>query len=70
MLAKLAIVLIKGYQWTLSPFIGRQCRFHPTCSHYAIQAFKTYGFIKGLKLTVTRISKCHPWHAGGHDPLP
>lgn len=70
MLNKLAVGLIKGYQWTLSPYIGQQCRFHPTCSQYGIAAFSRYGFLKACKLTVLRILKCHPWHPGGHDPLP
>ena len=64
------VSLVKLYQWILSPFLGQQCRFAPTCSHYAIEALKTHGAIKGLLLTVKRVSRCHPWHAGGHDPVP
>ena len=69
-MSKLFILLIRAYQVALSPYFGQQCRFTPTCSHYAIDAFKHHGSIKGVYLTVTRLSKCHPWHAGGHDPIP
>ena len=64
------IALIKGYQLVLSPYFGQQCRFTPSCSHYAIQAMQTHGAIKGFWLTIKRLSHCHPWHAGGHDPVP
>ena len=64
------VTLVKLYQWLLSPYFGQQCRFTPTCSHYAIEALKTHGAAKGLLLTVKRVSRCHPWHAGGHDPVP
>jgi uncharacterized protein len=67
---KIAVMLIKLYQWTLSPYIGQHCRFTPTCSHYAIAAYTKYGVFKGTYLTTLRISRCHPWHAGGHDPVP
>jgi uncharacterized protein len=67
---KLPVMLIKLYQWILSPYIGNQCRFTPTCSHYAIEAYTKFGVFKGTYLTVTRIARCHPWHAGGHDPVP
>ena len=66
----LLVTLVKLYQWTLSPFFGQQCRFTPTCSHYAIEALITHGAARGLLLTVKRVSRCHPWHAGGHDPVP
>jgi putative membrane protein insertion efficiency factor len=64
------ILLIKLYQWIISPWIGPACRFTPTCSHYGIEAFKKYGPVKGLWLTVRRISKCHPWGGSGYDPVP
>jgi putative membrane protein insertion efficiency factor len=64
------IFLIRLYQLTLSPYLGSSCRFTPTCSHYAIEAFRKHGSIKGLSLTFKRICKCHPWHAGGKDPVP
>lgn len=66
----LLIALIKLYQWCLSPWLGQQCRFQPTCSHYAIAALQKYGVWRGLRLSASRIGRCHPWHAGGHDPLP
>ncbi|PIV89504.1 MAG: membrane protein insertion efficiency factor YidD [Hydrogenophilales bacterium CG17_big_fil_post_rev_8_21_14_2_50_63_12] len=66
----LLVSLIRGYQLLLSPFIGNQCRFTPTCSHYAREAVEKYGAIKGAWMAVRRISRCHPWHPGGHDPVP
>jgi len=64
----LLIILI--YRYTLSPFIGGQCRFYPTCSHYAEEAFKEYGALRGLIMSMRRIFRCHPWHKGGYDPVP
>ena len=58
------------YQIALSPFFGQQCRFDPTCSYYAIAAIQKHGAISGTVLTVKRLSRCHPWHAGGSDPVP
>ena len=65
------IALIKLYQWIVSPMLGpSKCRFTPTCSNYAIEAFKKYGPFKGFWLTVKRISRCHPWGGHGYDPVP
>lgn len=64
------IALIKLYQWIISPLLGPKCRFTPTCSHYALEAFKKYGPLKGLWLTIKRISRCHPWGGHGYDPVP
>lgn len=64
------IAIIKLYQWILSPMLGPKCRFTPTCSNYALQAFKKYGPIKGLWLASRRIVKCHPWGPHGYDPVP
>ncbi|WP_416306760.1 membrane protein insertion efficiency factor YidD [Neptunicella sp. SCSIO 80796] len=64
------ICLIKGYQRWLSPILGQQCRFHPTCSHYSIEAIKVHGSWIGCWLTVKRILKCQPLHSGGFDPVP
>ncbi|MET1218253.1 MAG: membrane protein insertion efficiency factor YidD [Glaciecola sp.] len=64
------IALIRFYQICISPFLGANCRFHPTCSAYALESVKTYGCIKGVWLSVRRILKCHPFHPGGHDPVP
>ncbi|MFI4872320.1 MAG: membrane protein insertion efficiency factor YidD [Phycisphaerales bacterium JB061] len=70
MLAWPLILLVRAYQATLSPFLGGQCRYHPTCSHYSIQALKEYGAIRGTVLTVRRIARCHPFARGGYDPVP
>ena len=64
------IVLIKIYQKIISPVIGPQCRFTPTCSNYALEALKKYGVFKGSWLAIKRISKCHPWGGKGYDPVP
>ena len=64
------IYCIRGYQWLLSPWLGHHCRFHPTCSHYAIEAIETHGAIVGSYLTLKRLTRCHPWHEGGVDPVP
>lgn len=64
------IVLIKLYQWILSPMLGQKCRFTPTCSQYSLEAFKKYGPFKGFWLSVKRISRCHPLGGQGYDPVP
>lgn len=64
------ILLIKIYQKIISPVLGPQCRFTPTCSNYALEALKKYGVFKGTWLAVKRISKCHPWGGKGYDPVP
>ena len=64
------IFLIKIYQWIISPLLGPKCRFTPTCSQYGIEAFKKYGPLKGLWLTIKRVGKCHPWGGHGYDPVP
>lgn len=58
------------YRYTLSSLIGQECRFYPTCSHYAETALKKHGALKGSWLAVKRICRCHPWHEGGYDPVP
>jgi uncharacterized protein len=70
MMARLLIWMIKAYQVLLSPFFGQQCRFYPTCSQYALDAINKYGAFTGAYYTVRRLSRCHPWCAGGHDPIP
>lgn len=65
-----AIKFIHGYRYLLSPWIGNQCRFYPTCSHYSEEALLRYGFFIGTYLTLRRLIKCHPWHEGGLDPVP
>jgi hypothetical protein len=63
-------VAIRGYQRFLSPFLGSHCRFHPTCSAYALEAIQTHGTARGLALGLRRLARCHPWHPGGFDPVP
>jgi len=67
---RVLITLIRLYQVALSPFIGNQCRFTPTCSHYAREAVEKHGALKGSWLALRRIGRCHPLHPGGHDPVP
>ncbi len=61
-------LLVRLYQFTLSPILGGQCRFYPTCSNYALDALAKYGFFKGTLKAMIRILKCHPFHPGGYDP--
>lgn len=69
-LAAIMIGLIKLYQWTLSPLIGRACRYTPTCSNYGLEAIRKYGPFKGGWLTIKRIISCNPWGGSGYDPVP
>jgi putative membrane protein insertion efficiency factor len=64
------IAAIKVYQVTLSPWLGRQCRYVPTCSQYAEEALRTLGVRRGLWLALKRIGRCHPWGGSGYDPVP
>ena len=64
------LLLIKIYQSLISPILGPSCRFTPTCSQYAKEALKKHGLLKGLYLTLNRLSSCHPWGKSGHDPVP
>ena len=68
-LTYILIKLIKCYRFLISPLLGQSCRYLPTCSEYSIEALKTYGFFKGLFLSVKRILSCHPWGRGGFDPV-
>lgn len=63
------IGLIRLYQKLISPLFPARCRFYPTCSSYAVQAIERYGVLRGGWLTARRLSKCHPWHPGGYDPV-
>ena len=67
---KILILPIRAYQYLLSPWVGNQCRFTPSCSHYAVEAIEQHGALKGMLLSLKRLACCHPWHAGGHDPVP
>ena len=69
MIKRFFIGLVKGYQYLISPLLGQNCRYTPTCSQYSIQAIEKYGIFKGILLSIKRISKCHPWGGSGHDPL-
>ena len=64
------IIIIKFYQFFISPILGQNCRYLPTCSEYTLKSLQQFGFIKGLKLSLKRISKCHPWGSHGYDPVP
>ncbi|MBW4439752.1 MAG: membrane protein insertion efficiency factor YidD [Plectolyngbya sp. WJT66-NPBG17] len=66
----LLIGLVKGYRIAISPLLMPSCRFHPTCSQYAIEALETHGTLKGSWLSARRICRCHPFNSGGYDPVP
>jgi uncharacterized protein len=70
LLSKPLIWIVRGYQLVISPLLPPSCRFYPSCSCYAIEALQRHGAIKGMWLAVRRIARCHPWHPGGHDPVP
>ncbi|MBL8519566.1 MAG: membrane protein insertion efficiency factor YidD [Betaproteobacteria bacterium] len=69
-LARALMTAIRGYQLVLSPYLGSQCRFLPTCSSYAMEAIRSHGSARGIWLGVRRLGRCHPWCAGGWDPVP
>ncbi len=69
-MSKIFLALIRFYQKQISPALGPHCRFYPTCSQYAFESISKYGALKGVWLAVRRILKCHPFHAGGYDPVP
>lgn len=64
------VLSIRAYRWLVSPLLGRHCRFHPSCSEYALEALQRHGLWKGSGLALRRVGCCHPWHAGGFDPVP
>ncbi|MBK7358732.1 MAG: membrane protein insertion efficiency factor YidD [Saprospiraceae bacterium] len=70
MLKYLIILPVKAYQYLLSPLLGKNCRFEPSCSTYMIQAVEEWGVLKGSWLGLKRISRCHPWGSSGEDPVP
>lgn len=67
---RIVILLIRGYQLLLSPWLGNNCRFQPTCSGYAMEAVRTHGVWRGLWLSARRVGRCHPWGGQGYDPVP
>jgi len=70
MIKALLIALVKAYRLLLSPWLGSSCRFEPTCSAYSMQSLQTHGATAGSYLTLARLARCHPWCAGGVDPVP
>jgi len=70
LLAKPLIGLVRFYRLAVSPWLGGNCRFQPTCSTYAIEALQTHGVLRGGWLATKRISRCHPWGGSGYDPVP
>jgi putative membrane protein insertion efficiency factor len=67
---RLPYFLILGYRRLISPLLPDSCRFYPSCSAYGAEAYRVHGFLRGTWLTVRRVARCHPWHAGGEDPVP
>jgi hypothetical protein len=70
LVAALMLLGIRIYRLVLSPWIGNQCRFQPTCSRYAEEAIQQHGPLRGAWMTLRRLGRCHPWHEGGYDPVP
>jgi len=70
MFSKIVILIIKIYQYTISPLLGPRCRFNPTCSNYVIDSFKKHNIFRAFSLSLKRILKCHPWGKSGDDPVP
>jgi putative membrane protein insertion efficiency factor len=69
-IATCLVVLVRAYQWMIRPVIGENCRFVPSCSHYAVEALQVHGAVRGTWLTGRRILRCNPWVHGGFDPVP
>jgi uncharacterized protein len=70
MLARTLLLMIRGYQRGISPFLPPSCRYTPTCSEYAAQAIRLHGPARGTWLAARRLARCHPWGGSGHDPVP
>lgn len=64
------VSVVRGYQFLISPLLGNNCRFYPSCSCYALESVENHGVIKGGYLSLRRLIKCHPFHTGGYDPVP
>jgi putative membrane protein insertion efficiency factor len=69
-MSRLLMILVRMYRFFISPMLGSNCRFSPSCSAYAMQALQKYGALRGSWLAIKRILRCHPWHPGGADPVP
>lgn len=69
-MARLLVALVRGYQLAISPLLPPACRFHPSCSHYAVEALREHGALWGTLLAAWRLLRCHPFHPGGYDPVP
>jgi len=67
---RVLVWLVKAYRYAVSPMLGPSCRFEPSCSCYAVEALERHGAAHGTWLAVKRVSRCHPWHPGGYDPVP
>lgn len=67
---RLLLVLLRAYQLIVSPMLGQNCRYYPSCSHYAMEAVRVHGAARGGWLGLKRLGRCHPWSAGGFDPVP
>jgi putative membrane protein insertion efficiency factor len=70
MTKKPMILLVRGYQLLISPFLGNNCRYMPSCSAYTIEAMEKWGAWRGLWMGIRRVARCHPFHEGGYDPVP
>jgi len=70
LVSKIIIYAVKAYRYFLSPLLGQHCRFHPSCSAYAIEALERHGVVRGTWLTVRRLARCQPLNDGGFDPVP
>lgn len=69
-MARVLLALLAAYRYLLSPMLGRNCRFFPSCSEYATEALERHGALRGSWLALKRVARCHPWHPGGYDPVP
>lgn len=69
-MARVLLALLAAYRYLLSPMLGRNCRFFPSCSEYATEAVERHGARRGSWLALKRVARCHPWHPGGYDPVP
>lgn len=68
--SRVAVAMIRGYQWLVAPLLPSACRYVPTCSEYAREAYATHGVSRGTMLTMARLLRCHPWGSWGEDPVP